>query len=300
MGLTANRFIINSLTNGVNPTGFKTTGDSYTMARKISDLFAEVAQGAKAANFSVSYAPVAAQATVTTVNGTETANDTLTVAGVVITLVASGATGLQANIATGSAGTSTGGNSAATTATGLQMYVNINNDGPQLIYVSDGGTHTGAHIASVIQTAIRALTANNVGNATAYSAATCAFTSTHYVITSGAAGSNSSVVVTSAPGNDAAAPLKLGVLNGGTEAVGTATTMNNIANLINTNSSFSGICTALACGNVLTLTAAVPGAIGNGLALAVSSTGSVMTITHAWGASVAGSEGTVFGYNVGA
>lgn len=299
--MVTNRFVLNSTSNGVDPTGFKSASDAATMFRKVSTLLAACAQGAHSANLSISNAPIAAQATVTTVNGTETAADTLTVAGVVITLETSGATGNQANIAAGTKGTSTGGASGAITATGLQMYVNINNDGPQLIYVDDGGTHTGAHIAAVIQAAIRALTPNNVGNATAYSAATCAFTSTHYLITSGAAGSNSTVVVTSSPSNDAAKPLKLGVFNGGTEAAGTATTMNNIANLINgAASSWAGICTALACGNVLTLTAVIPGTIGNGLALAVSSTGTVMTITNAWGASVAGSEGTIFTYNLGA
>lgn len=294
-----NRWILKTDTAGVLPTGFGNM-DGPTVLRKCSDLLARAAQGACSANLSLALAPVAAQATINTTTGSETADDTLTPCGVAITLKASGATGNQANIAAGTAGTSTGGANGATTASGLQLSVNINGDGPQIIYVDDAGTHTGAQVAAKIQTAIRALTPRNSLNAVAFSSATCSYTSTHYLITSGAKGSGSSVVVASVPGNSGAANLKLGVNNGGTEAVGTASTLDNIAALINDAAGdWAGICTAFVCGQNMTLTAAIPGVIGNGLALAVSSTGSTMTISHAWGASVAGTEGTNATYSVG-
>jgi phage tail sheath gpL-like len=64
-----------------------------------------------------------------------------------------------------------------------------------------------------------------------------------------------------------------------------------------TSSSFVGICTASAASGVLTLTAAIPGTIGNGLQLAKSS--SALALTHLWGASVAGSEGTSKTFPIG-
>lgn len=294
-----NRVVVTTDSNGVSPTGFN-KADSGTMFRKISSLFGAVAGGGHNGNMVLSFAPIASRANVTAAAGTETANDTLTVANTAITLKSSGALAAsnQANIATGTAGTSTGGASPAVTTSGavLSFYVNVNGDGAQLINISGA---TGAAIASAIQVAIRALTAKTVGNGTALSSATCAYT-TVYTITSGAKGSNSSVVVT----GTGASTLKLGVFNGGAEAVGTATTMNNIAGLINGTTasspdSWNGICSALACGNVLTLTATIPGTVGNGLALAVSSTGTVMTITNAFGSLTAGTEGTKQTYKVG-
>jgi hypothetical protein len=303
---STNRWIVSDDTNGISPTGFVGPADSSTMFRKVSDHAARCAGGACASNLKLALNPVAAQATVNTATGTETANDTLTVANTVITLKASGASAAsnQANIAAGTAGTSTGGNSAATTASALQVLVSINGDGPQVIYIDDAGTHTGAQIASKIQTAIRALTPFNSLNAVAYSSATCAFTSTHYLITSGAVGSGSSVVVTPFASNAGAANLKLGIANGGTEAVGTASTLDNIAGLINGTTSgapksWAGICSAFVCGQNMTLTALIPGTVGNGLALSVSSTGTVMTISHAWGTSVAGTEGTAATFSLG-
>ena len=302
-----NRMVLTTGANGVSPTGYTNPSDANTIMRNCASLLAATAQGAQPGNLALSYNPVAAQATVNTTNGSETANDTLTVAGVAITLKSSGATSNQANIAAGSAGTSTGAANGAITTAGAvaSFYININGDGFQL--VSCIGT-TGAGIASNLQAAIRALTPNNTLNAVAFSSATVAYTSTHYLITSGAAGNNSSVVVSANPGGDpagggatsGAALLKIGVYNGGTEAVGTATTLNNIATLINgAASSWAGICSAFVCGANMTLKAAIPGTIGNGLALAVSSTGSTMTITHAWGASVAGTEGAAYTYSLG-
>lgn len=309
MSINVNRIILKANNNDVSPTGFG-AGDAPTILRKLSTLLGSCAQGAASSNVQLSYNPVAALATITTTNtGSETASDTLTVGNVVITFETSAAVGAsnQVNIAAGTAGTSTGKATGAITtapsASGLAIMVNINGDGPQICYFNDAGTHTGAGVAAGLQTAIRALTPFNALNAVAYSSATAAFSSTHYIVTSGVKGNNSSVVITSAPGNTGAAGLELGILNGGTEAVGTYTTNNGIAALINgqtlaagfttKSTSFAGICTAFACGNVLTLTAAIPGTIGNGLALAVSSTGTVMALTHVWGAATAGTEGTL-------
>lgn len=282
------RYIVTAAITEVSPTGFK-AGDAPTIFRKISSLFAGMAQGAWSSNLQMAYKPIASQATVNTTTGSETANDTLTPCGSAITLKSSGAnTTNQANIAAGTAGTSTSGATPATTATALTFMVNVNGDGAQPIIVDDAGTHTGAQIAAKIQTAVRALTPFNTLNAVAFSSATCTYGST-YVITSGAKGSNSTVVVS---GNGAAS-LKLGIYNGGAEVTGTASTLNNIATVINlSTNTWAGICTAFVCGQNLTLTAFIPGTIGNGLALAVSSTGSTMTISHAWGTLVAGTEGT--------
>jgi hypothetical protein len=121
--------------------------------------------------------------------------------------------------ATSTAGTSVSGASPATTATALTFSVNIDGDGVQSITVDDGGTHTGAHIASVMQAAIRALVPNSAFHAASIAAVTVTYTSV-YTITSGSVsqtGASSSVVVTGA----GASTLKLGVANGGTETVGT-------------------------------------------------------------------------------
>lgn len=167
-----NRMILTDDTNGVGITGFSGPADSATILRKCSDHFARAAQGACAANLKIALNPVAALATVTaTGNGTNT--DTLTLCGTVITIVTSGATGNQVNIA------------ASPTALAASIVALVN----------------------------------------------------------------------------AAA------------------------------SSWAGICTAANVAGVITFTASIPGTIGNGLALAKSST--ALTLTNAWGASVAGSEGTV-------
>lgn len=120
--------------------------------------------------------------------------------------------------ASSTTGTSLSGAAPATTATALSFAVNVDGDGAQTILVDDAGTHTGAQVASKIQTAIRALVANSAFNQTSISAATCVFT-TVYTISSGAVAGNgqaSSVVVTGA----GASTLKLGVANGGTETAG--------------------------------------------------------------------------------
>ncbi len=61
--------------------------------------------------------------------------------------------------------------------------------------------------------------------------------------------------------------------------------------------SWAGICSASNLAGVLTLTAFMPGTAGNGLQLSISST--ALTITHAWGTSVAGTEGTYQAFSLG-
>ncbi len=121
--------------------------------------------------------------------------------------------------AASTAGTSVSGSTPAITATALTFSVNVNGDGAQAVTVDDAGTHTGAQVASVLQAQIRALVANSAFNQAAINAVTVVYT-TVYTVTSGsvsATGAPSSVVITGA----GALTLKLGVANGGTEAVGT-------------------------------------------------------------------------------
>ncbi len=112
-------------------------------------------------------------------------------------------------------GTSISGATPATTdGVGLTFSVNIDGDGAQAITTA-GSLMTGADIAADIQTQIRALTANDLGNQASIDAVTVVFT-TVYTISSGSTGSTSTAVITGA----GASTLKLGLANGGTEAAG--------------------------------------------------------------------------------
>lgn len=185
-----NRIIVTANCNDLSPTGFG-AGDAPTILRKFSSLFGGLAQGAWASKLQMAFNPVAAQATVTC-SGNGTNGDTLTVAGVAITIVTSGAAASSNQVNLGSAG---------------------------------NGTDLATRIAALIN--------------------------------------------------------------------GTALT----AGFSGTSTSWSGICTASVAGAVITLTAAIPGTIGNGLALAKSST--AITLTNAWGTSVAGTEGTAATFHSG-
>ena len=178
-----NRWILETDTNGVDPTGFNAM-DGPNIMRKCSTLMARAAQGACSANLKLALAPVAAKATVTA-GATGTNGDTLTIAGVTITMETSGADKSLNQINIG----------GSVTALMDQVTALVN------------GTATGCP------------------------------------------------------------------------------------------KSWAGICTASNLAGVLTLTAAIPGTIGNGLALAISST--ALSITHAWGTSVAGTEGTAATFSVG-
>ncbi len=128
--------------------------------------------------------------------------------------------GNQTWTVTGAAGTSTGttGSSedmSANPATKVKVAV----DGGAATqftfdWTAGGGCNTGAKIAAEMQTKIRA----GGGD---YAAVTVAFSTDHYVITSGNKGTASAVVVTPAADHDASTDLKLGTVNGGTEAAGT-------------------------------------------------------------------------------
>lgn len=97
MANTINRWILTIANNGVSPTGFG-KGDAPTMLRKCSSEMANASQGGAASKLQLALNPVAAQAKVTA-SGNGTNNDTLTIGNVVITIVTSGATGNQVNIA---------------------------------------------------------------------------------------------------------------------------------------------------------------------------------------------------------
>lgn len=84
------RVTLTTESNGVNPTGFTTNSDAPTMFRKLADLVGAVAGGGRNGRMILAHAPIAAQAKLT-VTGTGTDGDTITVAGIVITMKTSGA-----------------------------------------------------------------------------------------------------------------------------------------------------------------------------------------------------------------
>jgi hypothetical protein len=95
--------------------------------------------------------------------------------------------------------------------------------------------------------------------------------------------------------------INLGTAGDGTDvAVSVAALINGTANtrgFIGTSAAFNGICTASVSGAVVTLTAAIPGTVGNGLQLSKSCAN--LTLTHAWGAATAGTEGTAATFKMG-
>ena len=289
---TMNRWILTEDGNGVDPTGFS-KGDSPTMMRKCATKLDACAQGTRASKLWMAYAPIAAQAKITA-TGNGSGSDYLTIGNTRITLEASGANlTTQVNVGNPTAGTSVSAAAAATTGT-FSFFVNINGDGPQLITVT---STTGAGMATAIQTALQALTANTSYNAVAYSSATCSYGSTQYTITSGKAGSISSVVVT--PQYDGAKTLSLGIIGGGTETTGNAGLCDNLASLINTSTNaWAGMVTAKSYGTLLILTSAIPGTIGNGLQAKIDSC-TALTLTTAFGAETAGTEGTSYTFKLG-
>lgn len=129
----------------------------------------------------------------------------------------------EANDST-AAGTSVSGASPASTLPGnrRKLVIDLNGDGPQAITLADPVT-TNAEIATAIQTAVRALSPlRSSTDAAAFSGFSATFASGAYTLTSGALGKKSSVEVTDAPSENAAALLKLGKTNGGAEQSGAA------------------------------------------------------------------------------
>jgi phage tail sheath protein FI len=103
------------------------------------------------------------------------------------------------------------------------LVIDVDGDGPQTINLSDPLT-TSAEIASALQAAVRALAPQRASTPpAAFSGFTASFGASAYTLTSGSTGKRSSVRVSSAaPAVDAAARLKLGARNGGTETSGAA------------------------------------------------------------------------------
>jgi len=156
----------------------------------------------------------------------------------------------QANDST-AAGASTSGASPGTTlpAGKRKLRINLNGDGTQTVTLADPVT-TGAEIATAIQAAVRALTPLRASTpGTAYSAFTAAFAGGLYVLTSGAAGKRSSVVVTNDPTANAATLLKLGVTNGGTEATGAAVLRPAVGTYLLGDGTVSGATLAVTLGS---------------------------------------------------
>ena len=122
------------------------------------------------------------------------------------------------------AGTSVSGATPATSLPAPQRHltININGDGPQDIALADPVT-TDVEISTAIVNAVRALIPKRASTPLgAFTAFTAVPVAGKYTLTSGQGGKLSSVEVTDAPAGNAAALLKLGVSNGGTEMTGAA------------------------------------------------------------------------------
>lgn len=118
-----------------------------------------------------------------------------------------------------------GGSSPTTTLVGAaQFNINLNGDGVQVVSLAADATRdTGAEIATAVQAAVRALTANNSALQAAYDNFTCAFT-TVYTVTSGMGGSNSSVVFTDKDADTTASAVLKVTAATGTPTAGTGPT----------------------------------------------------------------------------
>ncbi|MET0622207.1 MAG: phage tail sheath subtilisin-like domain-containing protein [Pyrinomonadaceae bacterium] len=110
---------------------------------------------------------------------------------------------------------------AAALVTGKRrLMVNVNGDGPQMITLADA-LSGGPAIAAAVKAEVAKLTPQRAGTpAAAFTAFDATFTGGVYRLTSGAGGRNSSVEVTDAPYENAAALLRLGKTNGGDEVTG--------------------------------------------------------------------------------
>lgn len=148
-------------------------------------------------------------------------------------------------------GTSTSGAAPATTISSGTLTINLNGDGARSLYFppalsssegpADGSIPTninaqtltsGATIAAAIQSLVNNMLPNQTANATAYAGFTATYTGSQYVLTSGTAGSGSSVVITPGIENDLSAALKLGLSGGGTEVAGTSAASSAVIKLV--------------------------------------------------------------------
>jgi hypothetical protein len=130
------------------------------------------------------------------------------------------AVGNQTWTVAGTAGTSTGTTGCSedmSAAADNKLKVAVDGGAAQVAtfdWTAGGGCNTGAKIAAQMQTVIRALGGD-------YAAVTVAFSTDHYVVTSGNKGTASVVVITAAADHNCTEELKLGVADGGSEAAGT-------------------------------------------------------------------------------
>src|SRR5260370_1011965 len=128
---------------------------------------------------------------------------------------------------TGSSVAVTNGGSPVSLATPLSFMITANGDGPHLVTVGPQ-TGGGTLVAGDIQTQVRAISPNRSANKSAFSSFAVSYDASNapsaptLLLTSGTAGTSSSVVVTNAPAQNAAGTLKLGLSNGGTEVTGAA------------------------------------------------------------------------------
>src|ERR1019366_7022006 len=148
-----------------------------------------------------------------------------------LTGVAGGATATPgSNGPPPTAGSLRSGDAPSTNPTADQrlFLINVNADGPQQVQIP-GAASTGSDIAAAIQSAVTALAARTSANQPAYTGFTCVYQTPvaaqpFYLMTSGTAGSGSSVAVTEVMllNGTGAALLGLGVAHGGTESPGVA------------------------------------------------------------------------------
>jgi len=107
------------------------------------------------------------------------------------------------------------------------LNVNINGDGPQQVTIN-GPLADGPAIATAITNAVQTLLPHRATNSAAYLGFSCSYDTSANVanpsllLTSGAAGVSSSVVVTNGANQNVATLLNLGLTNGGTEIIGSA------------------------------------------------------------------------------
>jgi hypothetical protein len=120
------------------------------------------------------------------------------------------------------AGTSVSAEAPSTDLSGgtdLKFNISVDGDTAEEVTLVAANCNTGENIATEMQTQIRDLGGNKANVTVVYGSGV-------YTISSGTAGTSSSVVITDASADNAADDLKLGVANGGTETAGTGDAAN--------------------------------------------------------------------------
>ena len=139
-------------------------------------------------------------------------------------VLTSGTTGTTSSVAV----TNSSATSISLPAGTHRFVILVNGDGPHEVILT-GPLADGAAIAAAIQTAVQAITPKRAANLTALQNFTCAFqnaggvaTNPSLLLTSGKAGTSSSVQISNAINANVATLFKLGLTNGGREANGSA------------------------------------------------------------------------------